>query len=313
VKRDDLTSPFYGGNKVRKLEYLLADALARGCDSVVTYGSVGSNHALATSVFAERLGLERHAVLTHQPATPYVAAKLRYLLFIGAHIHPAKSFNQASQIFEQIRDHHPGGPQRVYDIPWGGSNWRGAVGFVAAAFELARQTAGAEPEFIYVSGGTMGTVTGLALGLRAAGLATRIVAPRAVPSGDGAGERVAQVLTEANRELHARDAAFPLFDDPLRNIELRPEFYGPGYAAETPAAREAIELMQDLQGVHLEMTYTGKAFAGVVADARAGRLTGRRVVFWNTYNSAPYPDGINSVDLAGLPEEFRAYLEAAKT
>lgn len=309
VKRDDLTSPLYGGNKVRKLEYLLADALAHGCDSVVTYGSVGSNHALATAVFAARLGLTPHAVLVDQPASPVVAQKLRYLLKIGAAIHAAGSFAQTHQVCEEIRAGHPEGPQRVCEIPWGGSNWLGAIGFVAAALELARQSADAgAPEFLYVSGGTMGTVTGLALGLRAAGLPTRIVAPRAVPSGAGAEARLAEVVAETNREIHARDASFPLFDDPLANIELRPEFYGPGYAESTPATDEAVALMRDLQGVKLEVTYTGKAFAGLVADARSGRLAGRRAVFWNTYNSAPYPADLDAVDLAPLPAEFRRYL-----
>jgi len=87
IKRDDLTSPIYGGNKVRKLEFLLADALARGCDAVATFGAVGSNHALATAVFAGRLGLGCHVILVPQPATPAIAPKLRYLLWLGATVH----------------------------------------------------------------------------------------------------------------------------------------------------------------------------------------------------------------------------------
>lgn len=311
VKRDDLTSPIYGGNKVRKLEYLLADALATGCDATVTYGSVGSNHALATAVFATRLGLVAHAVLVDQPPSPVVAQKLRWLLHAGAVVHAAKGFADSRRVFEEIRDRHPGGPRRVCDIPWGGSNWRGAVGFVAAALELARQTTGSgqpAPDFLYVSGGTLGTAIGLALGLRAAGLPTRVVAPRAVPSGEKAAAHAAELVAATNREIHARDASFPLFDGPLANLELRPEFYGPGYAEATPEATEAVAMMGG-QGVKLEVTYTAKAFAGLVADARAGRLAGRRVVFWNTYNSAPPPAGLDAVDLRRLPPEFRRYVD----
>ena len=113
IKRDDLTSPVYGGNKVRKLDYLLADALARGCDTVVTFGAAGSNHALATAVFAQRLGLACHVVLMHQAVTPYVAATLRYHLHIGTILHAARSFNHSREVFEQIRDAHPQGPGRV--------------------------------------------------------------------------------------------------------------------------------------------------------------------------------------------------------
>ena len=310
IKRDDLTSPVYGGNKVRKLEYLLADALATGCDCVVTYGSVGSNHALATSVFAARLGLKAHAVLVDQPASPAVAKKLRYLLHVGATVHHAEGFSDARRVFENIRASHPGGPQRVYDIPWGGSNWRGAIGFVAAALELGEQLP--EPaDFLYVSGGTLGTVAGLSLGLRAAGWPTRIIAPRAVPSGAGATERAAGMVSAANREIHARDTSFPLFDEPLANIELRPEFYGPGYAEATPEAVEAMDILREAQGLELDLTYTAKAFAGLVADARAGRLAGRRVVFWHTYSSAPYPAAMREADPSQLPPVLRHYLEAA--
>ncbi len=143
------------------------------------------------------------------------------------------------------------------------------MGFVAAALELARQTAGAgspPPDFLYLSGGTLGMATGLALGLRAAGLPTRIVAPRAVPSGTGATEHAASQVLEANREIRARDPSFPLFDDPLANLELRPEFYGPGYAEPTPGALEAIALLRE-HGIGLDITYTAKAFAGLMADA----------------------------------------------
>lgn len=312
IKRDDLTSRVYGGNKVRKLEYLLADALASGCDAIVTYGSVGSNHALATSVFARRLGLACHAVLLEQAPTPYVAGTLRYHLALGTRLHPAASFNQSRAVAEAIRARHPGGARRVYDIPWGGSNWRGAIGFVAAGLELAAQLAASgstAPDFIYLAGGTMGTAVGLALGLRAAGLGTRIVAPRVVPAGSGGAAWVAELVRETNRELHARDTSFPLLDDPLGNLELRLEFLGAGYAEATPAALEAVALARELQGLKLETTYTGKAFAGLVADARAGRLAGRRAVFWNTYNSAPYPPGDANGDLAPLPPEFTRYLE----
>lgn len=313
MKRDDRSSPAYGGNKIRKLEYLLADALAGGADTVVTFGSVGSNHALATAVCARQAGLRCEAVLLDQAMTPYLSATLRYLVHLGTKVHPARSFNHTREVFEAIRQTHPGGPERVYEVPWGGSNWLGATGFVVGALELVAQleTAGEPPpDFLYVAGGTMGTAIGLALGLRASGAATQIVVPRTVPSGQGAAERVVALFTEANRELHARDESFPLFADPLRNIELRPEFFGSGYAEATPAALEAVALMRDLHQVKLETTYTGKAFAGLVADARAGRLRGRRVVFWNTYNSAPYPAAIRAADAAQLPPEFRHYLAA---
>ncbi|MCK6370384.1 MAG: pyridoxal-phosphate dependent enzyme [Gammaproteobacteria bacterium] len=312
IKRDDLTSPLYGGNKVRKLEYLLAHALASGCDAVVTYGSVGSNHALATAIFATRLGLGCHAVLLDQALTPYVAATLRHHLRVGTRLHPARSFNDSGNVAAAIGAAHPRGAQGVYEIPWGGSNWRGAAGFVAAGLELAGQLgAGATPDYLYVAGGTMGTAIGLTLGLRVAGLETRIVAPRVVPYGQGAAAHVEALLVETNRELTARDPRFPVIDEPMRNLELRGGFLGAGYAAVTPEAREALTLMHDVGGVTLETTYTGKAFAALIADARAGRLADKRVVFWNTYSSAPRPADLAEVDVAALPPAFRGYLQPA--
>jgi D-cysteine desulfhydrase len=311
IKRDDLTSPIYGGNKVRKLEYLLADALARGCDTVVTYGAVGSNHALATAVFARRLGLACHAVLVPQPKTPWLAATLRYQLHLGTQLHAARDFNHTRALLEQIRQAHPRGPGRVYDIPWGGSNWLGEVGFVAAALELAAQLAkggSPPPDLLYAAAGSMGTVIGLSLGLAVARLPTRIVAPRVVPFGANAAERIRELVGLANDELHARDASFPLIDKPGDNIETRTEFFGTGYAEATPEALEAVSLMQELEHVKLETTYSGKALACLVADARAGKLGGKRVIFWNTYNSAAYPAEVASADTSALPADFKPYL-----
>lgn len=307
IKRDDLTSPLYGGNKVRKLDYLLADALARGSDAVVTFGSVGSNHALATAVFATRLGLAAHAVLIDQPPDAAVDRKLRWLLQLGTRVHHAAGFADSRRLADELAATYPGGARRLTEIPWGGSSLRGTTGFVAAALELTRQMA--EPaDFLYVSGGTMGTAIGLALGLRAAGWPTRVVAPRAVPSGEGDAGRAARVALETSQALNALDPSFPVPADPLDNLELRPEFFGSGYAVATREALEARDLVLGLHGITLDPTYTAKAFAGLVADARAGRLAGRRVVYWHTYSSAPWPAGLAGVDLAALPASLHHYV-----
>ncbi len=309
IKRDDLTSPIYGGNKVRKLEFLLAEARHRGCDAVVTFGSVGSNHALATSIHARRLGLGCYAVLLDQPATPQVERTLRYHLHIGTRLVHAASYQDSRRQLEAILGAHPGGRERVYEITWGGSSWLGAVGYVNAALELAAQLRGERAvDFIYLAGGTLGTVVGLMLGLRFAKLQTRVVAARVVPGGMGSADHLANLCAEANCRLHQLDPAVPLLPSPLPDLELRPEFLGAGYADVTPAATEAVAIAERLAGLHLETTYTGKALAALIADARAGRLIGKRVLFWNTYNSAPYPGHLADVTLDGLPPAFRRYV-----
>ncbi len=309
VKRDDRCGPKYGGNKVRKLEYLLGDALRRGCDAVLTYGAAGSNHALATSIYAHALGLKCYAVLVEQATTPWVATTLRYHAHLGTELIPARTFADTLAAAEHVRATHPAGPERVYDIPFGGSSWLGTTGFVAAACELAEQFRdldGPPPAAVYVPYGTAGTAMGLALGFRATDLPTRVVCVRVVPQNPGSTKRLVAIFDETNRELHARDATFPLFDEPLANVDFREEFLGAGYADATPGAREAITLATELEEMRLETTYSGKALACLIADARAGRLRDARVVFWNTYNSRPYPE-LPVIRPGDLPAAFQRY------
>ena len=309
IKRDDLSAPIYGGNKVRKLEYVFADAMAQGCDAVVTFGAVGSNHVLATSIYARQLGLGCYGVLTKQPMTPYIANTLRYHLSLGTHIVPTH-YHGSLEAAEQIVAAHPTGPERVYSLTWGGSSWRGTVGFVNAAFELADQLKHAEaPDRIYVACGTMGTAVGLAIGLRLAQLPTEVVAVQVVPYPAVIETGMKELFAETISHLHAIDNEIPLLDDPMQNLTLRTEFLGDGYAERTPECIEAVDLINATEGLHLETTYTGKGLAALVADARSGKLKGKQVAFWNTYNSRPYPKAVATVDTSGLPAELQRYLE----
>jgi len=308
IKRDDQTGLIYGGNKVRKLEYLFGDALHRGCDSVVTFGAVGSNHALATAIYATQLGLGCHAVMTEQPVTPYVAQTLRFHALLGTRLELAHGHGESIDIADRLTAHHPTGAERLYTIPWGGSSSLGSIGFVNAVLELANQCGDAAPDIIYVACGTMGTVAGLALGLRLAGLETRIEAVRVVPEPVTTLRGIANLFAAANRELHAIDEAIPIFDDPLTNIVLRDEFFGAGYAEATPECMEAVALIHNTESVILETTYTGKALAALIHDARQRKLSARRVVFWNTYNARPYPPAVADQSGSSLPDWAQSYL-----
>jgi D-cysteine desulfhydrase len=112
-----------------------------------------------------------------------------------------------------------------------------------------------------------------------------------------------------NRELHDRDGSFPIIDDPLGNVELRPEFLGAGYAETTRECKEATRLIQEAEGIRLETTYTGKALAALVHDARSGALGNHSVIFWNTYNSRPYPPNLDANSLGPVPAEFQKYID----
>ena len=311
IKRDDLSATAYGGNKVRKLEYLLGEALARQCDAVVTFGAVGSNHVLATAIYAARLGLQCHAVLTAQPVTPYVARTLRYHAALGTRLWLADGYQGSLQIAEQLAADHPTGPERLYVIPWGGSSPLGTVGFVNAALELAEQTRDAPPDVIYVACGTMGTVAGLELGLRLAGLNTRIEAIRVVPEPVTTDFGIRKLFTAANQLLHDRANELPLLDHADTAVSVRGEFFGPGYAEATPECREAVALMQSTTALNLETTYTGKALAALIHDARNGLLKNKHAVFWHTYNSRPYPADVADQDATSLPDWTQSYLQQA--
>lgn len=311
IKRDDLSASLYGGNKVRKLEYLFAEAQAKDCDAVVTFGAVGSNHVLATAIFAQQLGMTCYGVLTEQVATPYVANTLRYHAAVGTKLIYAKGFTGSNDAAGEIEQAHPTGPDKVYRMTWGGSSWRGTVGFVNAAFELADQLRYAEaPDKIYVACGTMGTAVGLAIGLRLAQLPTEVVAVKVVPDPVTTEANISKLFDETIGELHKIDDEITLLEDPWANMTLRTEYLGDGYAERTPECVEAVELMSQSEGLQLETTYTGKAAAALIDDAGSGRLRGQQVAFWNTYNSRPYPGEIARVDPSRIPESLHPYLKA---
>lgn len=309
IKRDDLSAEIYGGNKIRKLEYVIADALQADSDALITFGAIGSNHALATSIFAQRQGLTCYAVLMDQVLTPNLGPTLRYHARIATKLSYAKTFNEAVKAGEMAVANHPTGADRVYYVPWGGSSWLGTVGFVDAALELADQLdADSIPETIYLACGTWGTAAGLAMGLRLANIQTRLVAVRVVPGRMNNHEKFIDLFEELNRELHERDRSFPIFEDALANVEIREEFLGPGYAEPTAECLEAVELIRETEGLKLDTTYTGKALAALIHDARESKSTGRRALFWNTYNGRPYPADLDTIMADEIPEPFRRYL-----
>ena len=309
VKRDDLSADVYGGNKVRKLEYLIGDALRTGSDALITFGAVGSNHALATSIYARQAGLSCYAVLMDQVRTPSLGPTLRYHVRLGTRLIYAETFNEAVKAGEAAVAAHPSGSDRVYYVPWGGSSWLGTVGFVDAALELVHQLGADQmPDRIYLACGTWGTAAGLAMGLRLANAPTTLVTVRVVPGRMNDHEKYVGLFEELNRELCERDASFPAIEDALANVEIREEFLGEGYAEPTAECLEAVDLILETEGLELDTTYTGKALGALVHDARHGEAAGKRVLFWNTYNGRPYPEDLDSISANAIPEPFRRYL-----
>jgi len=313
LKRDDRCATPYGGNKVRKLEFLLADALLKDHDAVFTFGVAGSNHALATAIYAQQVGLDALLLLTPQSNSSFVGRNLKLGRWAGARQLHCPTEAHANRMARILGVRGRGVYPPPYRIAGGGSSPLGAVGFVNAGLELAAQVRAGlmpEPDYLYVALGTMGTAAGLALGLAAAGLRTRLVLVRVVRPDIASPRRFRTLYHGAARLLHRRDPRFPLAPLDASRIEVRHEFIGPGYARFTAEGMAALGFARQALGIGLEGTYTGKALAALLADLRAGRLANRNVLFWNTYNGRPMPADAMALDYRELPPPFHRYFES---
>ena len=307
VKRDDQTSSFYGGNKVRKLEYLLQRAVDRQCKCVATFGATASNQALATTLFATRQGLQSICLLSHQTKTPATRRVLGLLLQQEAEI--VLYWGDYHARVETMRRHVQNRACSV--IPLGGSSWLGTLGYVNAGLEFAAQVAGGEvqrPDRIYMASGTMGSAVGLALGLALAGLKCGVVAVRVSPASLMNEASVRRLLNKTALMMRSIDTSVPEDLAQKALIEIRHEFFGDGYAKSNAATDRAVELAKEQMGLTLETTYTGKAMAALLHDLANG--TAGQILFWNTYNSIPLPAVEEAaLDFGRLPESFRPYFD----
>jgi D-cysteine desulfhydrase len=196
-------------------------------------------------------------------------------------------------------------------IPFGGTTPASTLGFVNAALELAEQIEAGElpePDLLYVTLGSMGTAAGLVLGLRVAGLSTRVIAVQVIADDAGDAQRLLDLVTETESVLHGLDGSFPVSEWSVDDFDVAKGFVGEGYAVPAPEAAEAIALAADAAGLVLEATYTAKTLAALLAHGRTGVLAGRNALFWNTYNSRDITPLAQRGDPEHLPEGLREYL-----
>lgn len=312
-KRDDRSGSPYGGNKVRKLEFTLADALARGCDTIVTFGAAGSNHVLATTVYGRRLGLRVVAVLADQAPQAYVRRNLladqaQGLEFVAAGS-PADAAARGALTWLRLR---AAGAQPCL-LPPGGSSVVGTLGYVEAALELEAQVRAGllpAPALIVVPAGTCGTLAGLVAGLALTDLPARVVGVR-VYGRSGANPRVVRHLAGGALALLRRlDPTVPARRLDPDAFVLRDDWYGPGYARFTRAGQEAVRFAAEREGLSLEGTYSGKAFAGFLELVAAPARRDRPALFIATHNSQPLgPLQEGAAGPAALPPRLARYFE----
>ena len=287
LKRDDLTGLALGGNKARKLEFIVADALRTQATVLVTTGGVQSNHARMTAAAARMVGLGASLVLTAAPDERDVQGNLLLDRLFGAEVHfidaasdplLATGPDEAATLALVEAELRARG-ERPYVIPIGGSTPVGALGYVSGTLELLSQLEAEDerPSRLHVACGSRGTVAGLVLGAHLAGAPYRVHGV-AVSGGDPA---------KTERAVEIANQAAALLGSPLRltpgDFVTDQSQIGPGYGRSTAGCLEAIELLARNEGILLDPVYTGKAMAGLVADIRAGAIgPAETVVFLHT-------------------------------
>ncbi len=286
IKRDDCTGMSSGGNKTRKLEFLLAEAQAQGADIVLTQGATQSNHARQTAACAARIGLDCHLLLedrTQKADHDYTASGNVFLDRLhGATLehHPATPDMNAELAAAAARLAVEG--RRPYAIPGGGSNPVGALGYVNAALELVSQAndAGLRIDHVVHATGSAGTQAGLIAGLRGmhAGVPLLGIGVRAPKQRQ---EENVFRLAAATAELCGCAGAVRR-EDVVANCD----YVGSGYGFTTPAAIEAIQMLARLEGILLDPVYSSKAMAGLIDLVRRGEFSrGQNIVFVHTGGS----------------------------
>ena len=261
IKRDDLSGLGLGGNKIRKLEFLLADALAQGAEVVFTTGGAQSNHAMLTAASCCKLGLEPILILMDRGVTEKKGnLLLESLMGTEVRFQDTDSYREIYAEMDRVGT-ELGRP--YYKIPCGGSNALGTLGYVACAEEISRQEKDAGLSFghIVCAEGSGGTMAGMALG-------AKLFLPEARVHGMMVSEdpfdQITLDLMQGAADLLEADVAIN-----ADNYDLR-EMWGPGYAISSEEGAAAVTMMAENEGIFLDPVYTGKAFAGLIAMAREG-------------------------------------------
>ncbi len=287
IKRDDCTGLSTGGNKTRKLEFLMAEAAAEKADVVMTQGATQSNHARQTAAAAAKLGMACHLLLEDRTGSTDENYNHNGNVFLDG-LHGATAEKRGPGLdmnaeMEAVADRLRQSGKRVYTIPGGGSNPTGALGYVNCAFELLGQAndAGLVIDTLVTATGSSGTQAGLAVGLKAMNADIPLL---------GIGVRAARAKQEENVAALAERTAEKLGCPGVvrrEDIVANTDYVGEGYGIPNEGTIEAIEMFAQLEGILLDPVYSGKGAAGLIDLVRKGHFRkGQRIVFLHTGGSA---------------------------
>jgi 1-aminocyclopropane-1-carboxylate deaminase/D-cysteine desulfhydrase-like pyridoxal-dependent ACC family enzyme len=312
IKRDDLSSGIYGGNKVRKLEFILADALKKGCNMVITMGGIGTNHGLASAIFCQKLGLKCRLLLFNQPVNSYVKRNMLLFLKYGAEMVYLKgAFRTGATLLVTQRLLNP----RAYILEAGGSSPLGTFGIVNAMMELKEQIDTGilpEPRYIFCPLGSNGTMAGLSLGALLAGLSTTVIGVRVAmdavgPIAVATAKTVGNLMRKTYALLKKHSRGVPDITIPPQRVIH--DYVGEGYGCATRECRDALALMNDREGIALDPTYTAKTFAALCDFIKTPGHKKESILFWHTYNSVDMTEQLQAVDYRALPPVLRRLYE----
>jgi len=307
IKRTDLISPVYGGNKISRLEFILGDVLKRGKKKVVTMGGIGSNHCLATAIFCKKLNISCRLSLYDQPVTRLVKENLLLFYQYQAKMKYSKTylrFGFDHYLMQRIK--HPD----EYFIQGGGSSPLGVLGVINEVFELKKQIDKGllpEPRYIFYPTASNGGMAGLSLGLQLAGMKTIVMGVRVGLDKYGPLE-----FNTLNTVKKTMETTYKFLQRNASNIpkvkigapQMIEGYFGKGYGHPTSVGQEALELFQSKENIKLESVYTAKACAALIDCIRANASSTYPILYWHTFNSVDMSTKAATVDYHELPPEF---------
>ncbi|MCK6974119.1 D-cysteine desulfhydrase [Enterobacter cloacae] len=258
IKRDDVTPMAMGGNKLRKLEFLAADALREGADTLVTAGAIQSNHVRQTAAVAAKLGLHCVALLENPIGTRaenYLTNGNRLLLdLFNVQVEMVDALTDPTAQLDELATRLEAQGFRPYVIPVGGSNALGALGYVESALEIAQQCEGAVSlSSVVVASGSAGTHAGLAVGLE-----------HLLPDVELIGVTVSRSVADQKSKVVSLQQAVADQLELKAKADLWDDYFAPGYGTPNEEGMEAVKLLARLEGILLDPVYTGKAMAGLI-------------------------------------------------
>lgn len=282
IKRDDLTGLVLGGNKARKLEFIMADAKQKGADVIITTGAPQSNHACQTAAVARKLGMEPILIL-QKGAHPETQGNLLLNSLLDAEVQIIDDPSLVPKAIDDLAADLRSKGRNPYVIPRGASSPLGTVGYVNAASEICEQLnkQGLIAQYLFVAAGSMGTIAGLTVGAKYFQAPFQVIGVSVRAKKEELTVKIADLANETARLLDINLTFTP------SEITIYDEYVGKGYGIPTPQCIEAIKLVAQTEGIFLDPVYTGKTMSGLIDLIRQGKFTPQDTVIFAHTGGVP--------------------------